>query len=613
MVPAAKAFALKFGIVARPSNDRPHATTTPQFGGVAIIAGFVVAVALSVNPAGLLDQRLYWLIVFAGAMFVVGLVDDIADLRPRQKLGLELAAIGLLGLWGPQLDVLPNHAANVVLTILWLLAATNAFNLIDGLDGLASGVGIVAAVSIAAVAGLHGHHGTMVAALALAGALSGFLLFNFPPASIFMGDAGALTVGLILGALSIQASHVNEGSLPARLAMPLLALAVPLIDTLTVTVTRLATGNPISKRGLDHSHHRLTRLGLSNTAAAGTLVALQVIAGACAVALGLVPGYEAALLLPYVGLFFALVTLFLMDRTFDAEAPGQVDELPVIARMILSFGYKRRLVEAVLDAALVAGAYIGAMLLRYDFHLEQYNVAMILRGMPFVVLLGCGAFIVAGVYRGIWRYTGLAEGVRFAVASALAGAAVLAASAFLPIAIGRAATIVFVMLTFNLLVATRWSFHLFRRIGRWLAAPTTRAVIVGADAHGQAAIQHLQAALGIGAELVGVIDDDSFKHGKLFQGYPVLGSIDDLSEIIDRTPFDEIVIAQETLSAAQLNALQNFARDRRLFLRRFWLEVTDMTALNNFAANRPGSSPAPAVAPARSAVTIRKSTGSPRS
>jgi UDP-GlcNAc:undecaprenyl-phosphate GlcNAc-1-phosphate transferase len=451
----------------------------------------------------------------------------------------------------------------------------------------------------------------MVAALALAGALSGFLVFNFPPASIFMGDAGALTVGLILGALSIQASHLHEGSLPARLAMPLLALAVPLIDTVTVTVTRLATGNPISKRGLDHSHHRLARLGLSNTTAAGTLVALQVIAGACAVALGLVPGYEAALLLPYIGLFFALVTLFLMDRTFDAEAQGRVDELPAIARMILNFGYKRRLVEAVLDAALVAAAYFGATLLRYDFHLEPYNVAMMLEGLPWIVAIGCGSFIIAGVYRGIWRYTGLAEGVRFAVASVMAGAAVLAASAFVPIAIGRAATIVFVLLMFNLLVATRWSFHLFRRIGRWLATPTTRAVIVGADAHGQAAIQHLQAALGIGAELVGVVDDDSFKHGKLFHGYPVLGSIDELDEIIDRTPFDEIVIAQETLSPVQMNLLQNFARARRLSVRRFWLEVADLTALDNFAVNRAGLSPAPEAV--RSAASIGKNPRSLRS
>src|ERR1700685_2035673 len=101
----------------------------------------------------------------------------------------------------------------------------------------------------------------MMAALAIAGALAGFMVFNVPPASVFMGDEGALAIGLVLGILSIQGSHFGEGSLPARLAMPLLALMVPLLDIVTVTVTRLARGNPISRRGLDHSHHRMTAVG----------------------------------------------------------------------------------------------------------------------------------------------------------------------------------------------------------------------------------------------------------------------------------------------------------------------------------------------------------------
>ena len=153
----------------------------------------------------------------------------------------------------------------------------------------------------------------MVVGLALAGALAGFMAFSFPPASIFMGDEGALAVGLVLGGAVDSASHHGEGSLPARLAMPLLALMVPLLDTVTVTVTRLATGNPISKRGLDHSHHRLTRLGMSTRSAAATLIGLQAIAGGCAIALTVVPGYDAVLLLPFMALFFALLALFLMD------------------------------------------------------------------------------------------------------------------------------------------------------------------------------------------------------------------------------------------------------------------------------------------------------------
>src|SRR5258708_9652844 len=578
MMPVAKAASFRFGIVAQPSSDRPHQKPTALLGGVAVLAGFVVAIGIVGVLTGLPPHSIPWLTGFAVAMCVVGLLDDIVDLRPRHKLMLELAAIWGLLWWGPHLDFFPYHAVNIVLTIFWLVTATNAFNLIDGIDGLAAGVGIVAALSIAAVAGLHQHSGTMIAALSIAGALAGFMVFNFPPATVFMGDEGALAVGLVLGVLSIQGSRAGEGSLPARLAMPLLALMVPILDTVPVTVTRLASGNPISRRGLDHSHHRLTRLGMSSTSAAGTLIGLQVIAGACAIALSLVPGYDAVLLIPFMAVFFALVALFLMDRSFDSEAPGQIEDLPPIARVILSFGYKRRFVELILDVALVAAACFGAMLLRFDFDLSIVQVAEMLTGLPWIVAIGCVSFLVSGVYRGIWRYTGLAESLRFALAAMLAGLAVKLASQILPITISRATAVMFVLLLFNFLVGTRWSFHVFQRIGRFLAYSARRLVIVGADARGAAAIQHLHSTIGANAELLGLLDEDTFKHGKLFHGYSVLGSLDDLDAIMTRTPIAEIVIAQETLSASQQASLESFAASHQITLRRFMLGVTDLTA-----------------------------------
>jgi UDP-GlcNAc:undecaprenyl-phosphate GlcNAc-1-phosphate transferase len=194
------------------------------------------------------------------------------------------------------------------------------------------------------------------------------------------------------------------------------------------------------------------------------------------------------------------------------------------------------------------------------------------------VAIGIASFLVSGVYRGIWRYTGLAESLRFALAAMLAGLAVKLASQVLPITISRATAVMFVLLLFNFLVGTRWSFHLFQRIVRLMADTARRLVIVGADSRGAAAVQHLHSTIGANAELLGLLDDDSFKHGKLFHGYPVLGSLDDLDVILARTPFEEIVIAQETLSAAQLAALESFAASHQITLRRFMLGVTDMTA-----------------------------------
>ena len=577
IMPFAKLAAVRAGIVVMPSTDRPHSKPTPMLGGIAIIASFVATISIftklfDIHPP---EQRLLWLVVGSVAMFLVGLWDDVVELRPRYKLGLELVAISVLAGWGPQLDIFSSQWANVILTAFWLLVATNAFNLIDGLDGLAAGVGIVTAVAVAAVAGLHSHDVTMMVALAMAGSLGGFLVFNFPPASIFMGDEGALAIGLIFGVLSIQASHAGDGSLPARLAIPVLVLMMPLLDTVTVTVTRLAMGNPISKRGLDHSHHRLSRLGLSALTVLATLVILQTIAGGGAVAVSRVPGYEAVLVLPFLGLFFAVLTLFMMDRSFDPAGPGQISGLPPIARLILGLGYKRRIVEGVMDVALIAGAYFGAMLIRFDFNLRPVQVGAMLAGLPWIVSLACGAFLLFGVYRGIWRYSGLGEVMRFAFASLSAGAAVELASTVFPIAISRATTVLLVLLLFNFLVATRWSFHIFLRVGRLLAQTRRKSIIIGADESSAAAIKHLESGAGA-AHLVGVVDDDTFKRGKLFHGYPVLGALADLDAIFIRTPFDEIVIAQENLTASNLKALQDFARLHGLNLHRFSLGVANI-------------------------------------
>jgi len=242
------------------------------------MAGFALAIWPFGSSVTFPHLRMAWMLTFSALLFAVGLVDDTVELRPRVKLVWQVVIIVMFAAWGPQLDLLPHYWMNVALTIFWLLTTTNAFNLIDGLDGLAAGVGILSALSVAVIAGLHGHQATMIAAASLAGALGGFLLFNLPPASTFMGDEGALSVGLILGILSIQASHNGVGSWPARFAVPMLVVMVPILDIVTVTMTRLATGAPISRRGLDHSHHRLFRLGLTGARATATLAALQAIA-----------------------------------------------------------------------------------------------------------------------------------------------------------------------------------------------------------------------------------------------------------------------------------------------------------------------------------------------
>ena len=174
------------------------------------------------------------------------------------------------------------------------------------------------AAAIAIIASLHGQWGTMAWSFSLVGSIAGFLIFNRSPARIFMGDTGSLSIGAILGVLSIRVSDSPELSTFTRLCLPLLLVMVPVLDTLTVTVIRIAHGHPISRRGLDHTHHRLRRLGLSDPRIVAALCLLQAIASAAAIGLSVAPPEIAVVAVPFVALPLALVALFITDQSFEA-------------------------------------------------------------------------------------------------------------------------------------------------------------------------------------------------------------------------------------------------------------------------------------------------------
>jgi hypothetical protein len=212
---------------------------------------------------------------------------------------------------------------NDALAAFSLLSTINAFNLIDGGDGLAGGVGIAAAVAVTTIALLHGETAAALCGLAITGALAGFLLYNLHPASIFMGDCGALPLGLLLGFVSLHVGGIAAGnSRLSRYVVPILIMLVPLLDTAIVCVSRMATGRPVWRRGLDHSHHRLLLLGLSDKCAVVVCWSAASVTGLCAIALTVMPhGYLLAL--PFIVLAFALLALFMIDLTFDdANPPG---------------------------------------------------------------------------------------------------------------------------------------------------------------------------------------------------------------------------------------------------------------------------------------------------
>ena len=571
-IPLARRVALRFGITAERSADSEVTERVPVFGGAAIIAGIVGSLAMfGVLPG--------WVAFCAVAMWMVGVIDDARELRPREKLAAQVIVAIAVVTAIPRVALSPWPALDFALAVLWLTAISNAFNLIDGLDGLAAGTGIVAGVALALTGFLQHDAALATTGLGLAGALGGFIVFNLYPASIFMGDAGALSVGMLLGVMSLHGGMLAHNSRLTKYVYPILMMLIPLLDTGIVSITRLATGNSVSRHGLDHSHNRLLSLGLSGQSAVTVAWSIAAVGAGCAVTASLLPHAYLLTLVPFAIVAATTVALFMMDLTFDTNPPGLAYGYERgLARFILSFGYKRRAAEAMVDVALISAAYFGANLLRRNFAINDMMANALIYSLPGVLLATYPAFIMAGIYRGIWRYTGLSDGIRFANGAVLAGIFIVPASMLLPIDLSGSILVLYVILLFNLLVLTRSSFQTIRRAINHLAAPTERVVVVGAGRIGTAAVSYLFSERRQEMQLVGFIDDDGFKVGKLVHGQRVLGGSADLERIYHTSPFDQILIAVDEISNDRLNRIEDFARRHDLAVRRFTIALNDVHA-----------------------------------
>jgi UDP-GlcNAc:undecaprenyl-phosphate/decaprenyl-phosphate GlcNAc-1-phosphate transferase len=297
VTPVVIRWASERGLYCRPGGRRTHREPVPRLGGVAILTGVVVglAVVLGASAAGigardvspLLGRVLTALGLGGGAVFLAGLVDDIRGIRPRTKVLVQVAAALAVYALGVRVDSVSLMGLHFVLgwlalpaTVLWIVGVSNAYNLVDGMDGLAGGLGIIAFGALATAAWLLGNADVLVIAVVLLAALAGFLPRNFNPARIFMGDSGSLFIGFVLAVVAV------EGSLKAQAAVlvvvPLFALAIPLLDTLAAMLRRWLRGRPISEADARHIHHRLLALGMSQRDAALVLY----LAGAAFAALG---------------------------------------------------------------------------------------------------------------------------------------------------------------------------------------------------------------------------------------------------------------------------------------------------------------------------------------
>lgn len=266
----------RLDILNHPQEARFHSKVTPYLGGLSVAAGLILVGAVAASSSG----ELLVLLLAGIAMMIVGFEDDRRDIGPLLKLLVEIAAAVALWLVGIRVTLFGIEALDLLLTVIWIIAITNAINLIDNMDGLASGTAAIAATTFAIIAGFRGDVLVAGFALAVTGASLGFLRHNFPPARIFLGDAGSLLLGFLLAALALKLDLIGETGW-VRAAVPVLILGMPIFDTALVVIARVSEGRKIYVGGTDHSSHRLVLSGLDGREVAYVTYALELVLAAC--------------------------------------------------------------------------------------------------------------------------------------------------------------------------------------------------------------------------------------------------------------------------------------------------------------------------------------------
>jgi UDP-GlcNAc:undecaprenyl-phosphate GlcNAc-1-phosphate transferase len=315
--PLARHIAPRLGIMDQPSARKLHYRPIPRMGGLAIFAAVMLALIF------LRDQRNFdqfvSILLAASLVSFLGLWDDRWGLRPMVKLlGQFVAALLLLATGIKVALPYTPQWADVLITLLWLVGVTNAFNLLDNMDGLSGGVAAIAAAFFVLMSAFSGQYLVGALSAAVLGACLGFLFYNYNPATIFMGDSGALFIGFMLAAIGIKLRFPDNVTFVTWM-IPVLVLGLPLFDTALVTISRLRRGlNPLTTPGKDHVSHRLVMMNMTQREAVLTLYLVGGILGLIAVFVtqaSILEGYIAGALVALA----ALYSLWYLERDWIKE------------------------------------------------------------------------------------------------------------------------------------------------------------------------------------------------------------------------------------------------------------------------------------------------------
>ena len=578
LTPIVRAFARSVGAIATPKSDRWHKKPTAMLGGVAIWLSVLIGYFVFVPPS-----PYGWVILSASTfLFLVGLADDLLNTKPYQKLIGQVMGSAFVIYYGLSLPWTRFSALNVALTIFWLIGITNAVNLLDNMDGLAPGIAVIAS-SFLAISFINTNLTTEALMLMIfAGALLGFLVYNSNPASIFMGDSGSMFVGFFLASSALMnLTGGRSRSLVPILAVPILILFVPIFDTTFVTILRKFSGRAASRGGRDHTSHRLVALGMSERHAVWMLYGFAGLAGVLAllvqrvkldVSLAAIAGFT--VLLTLLGVYLAGVKVY--DETEEALA---LKDKSVYA-FLIDFSYKRRIFEVLLDLILILLSYWCAYALKFGAFSGSNAWKLFLRTLPVLVFVKMAAFLVMGVYRGIWRYTGLDDLIVFAKAVVLGSvlSVLVILFAFRFEGFSRTIFVIDGLLMFLFLAGSRMAFRLFREVLPVSGDDDGRRVLIyGAGDAGELVLRELLNNRALKYSPVGFLDDDPAKAGKMIHGLKVYAGNGDLNLVCRQHDVNEVLISTSRMPEDRLQEIVGFCRAQHISVKRMKIGIEDLS------------------------------------
>jgi len=470
----------------------------------------------------------------------------------------------------------------MALTIFWLIGITKAVNLLDNMDGLAAGIAILAAGFLALSFINNGQLTDALMLAAFAGALLGFLIYNSNPASIFMGDCGSMFVGFFLASSAlVNVSGGRSRSFLPVLAVPILVLFIPIFDTTFVTILRKLSGRAASQGGRDHTSHRLVALGMSERRAVWMLYGFAALSGVLAVivqrmkldvSLAAIAGFT--ILLTLVGVYLAGVKVY--DPTEEEEA---LKEKPLYA-FLVDVSYKRRVFEVLLDLVLIILSYWSAYAIKFGSFSQSPAWKLFLRTLPVLVFVKMCAFLVMGVYRGIWRYTSIDDLIVFAKAVLLSSVASLLAVLFAFRFEGFSRTVFALdgILMFLFLAGSRMAFRLFRQMLPAGNRHTGRRVLIyGAGDGGELLLRELLNNRALKLAPIGFLDDDPAKSGKVIHGLRVFGGNGELGQVCEQQEVDEVVISSSKMPQDRIEEVVRCCAERQITVKRMKILMEELS------------------------------------